>query len=161
MATHRNPSIAQDCLRIFNFKQGDTIGSDVGEIIVPVVEINPCVDIVRENSSASTGSITLYTTPADKDFYLTYASLDFQADATADNTSCYIQITQKGVARRILSIRKLSLTATSKSIYLNFNPPIKCDKNTGIIIGNSFSVGASTYDGAIGGYLREVVTTTN
>jgi hypothetical protein len=61
MAKHNNPSITQRVLRIFNLKQGDSIGSEIGSMIVPTIPINPVINICRRGIvTDATNSNTIY-----------------------------------------------------------------------------------------------------
>jgi len=124
--------------------------------IVPVIELNPklfrLTNVLRDAASVSTGSTTIFTTSSDKDFFLTNVSLTTEANATADSVFTKMEVIQDGVTRVIALIRKLSLTAHSSSLVLQFNNPLKVDRGTAITITQSFTVGASTTGGLIAGF---------
>lgn len=68
MSKHYNPSITKRQADIFNTKHANHMSSKVNDNITPTIEIAPTLHIVK-NLSGDSG--TLYTTPSDKDFYLT------------------------------------------------------------------------------------------
>lgn len=157
MGLHRNPSIAQWIQRIFNFKVTDSISSDVGKTIMPVIPILPVVNIVRGVSRSTTGDTTIFTTPTDRDFYLTSYLLDNMSDATADNTFVQFNFTVNGVVRFIRLV-KITTTASNKIVSGQFNPPILIDRGTGITVGTAFTVGASNTSAFITGYTIETLS---
>ncbi len=124
--------------------------------IVPVVDINPKITtIARANSSTDTNAITLYTTPTDKDFFLTYCVLSLTKTAASDNVLSYIRIQQDGANRVINVIVTQTTTAGSHQSTISFPYPIRCDRNTAIEMLGSMGAGAMTKYGTIGGFILE------
>jgi len=159
MVKHYNPSITERALRTLNTK-GDNISDEVGGL-VPVIPIVPICRIVRSANRSTTGSSTVFTTPADKDFYLCGATLSAMCDATADNTNYALNVTVDGVSnsRDILRIEKLAATfALSQTLTQVFDPPIKVDRNTNITASSTFSAGNSRLSACIHGYTEETTT---
>lgn len=123
--------------------------------VQPVIIANPerFVTVMRNVSNGATGTLTAYTTPSTKkNFYLTSIAAGIQEDSTSDNIATIIQITVNGVIQQPYSFRKLATTTTSKDIFLNYNPPIKIDKNSALTITNAFTAGAATKFLSITGY---------
>lgn len=153
---HYNTSLINNANRIFNPK-GEAPPMEVADIIMPTVDLGAgqFVDIVRHAQSAVTGGATIYTTPTDKDFYLTSIQLSSQSDATADNTSILVTANIEGVSRRLINVGKLTTTARVVDIFLDFAIPIKIDRGAIIAFANSFTVGASITNVSITGYTAE------
>jgi len=152
---NRNLSISQDMNRIFDLKGEST--DFVSEIIQPVIKIfSPC-NIVRNGASTASGSLSVYTTPQDKDFYLTCASFGISKDAVSDISSggkglnAFIE----GVSRSIIILPVLTLTAEHDQITINFQPPIKIDRNTSISSNITTTVGSCVRTISIVGYTQE------
>lgn len=154
MVRHFNFSIVEWAKRIFSSKH-DFISDDIIPNIQPTIEITPIVNIVRNATRATTGAGSVFVTPTDKDFYLTYTSFSNQSDVVADNTSIDMRATINGAVRRLQDLSKLTTTAFSGNISINFMPAIKIDRGTNIQINTSFTVGASTTSGVIAGYTVE------
>lgn len=138
----------------------DIIPSQLAEKVVPVMEVNPKLlrrtNILRSSSrSTTTNGLTIYTTPTNQDFYLTYAQLNYMTDAAADNTTLRLTCTIDGATRDILTVCKQTLTATSGNIILPLQYPIKIDRGTNIQLVMAFTVGASIAYPVIGGYVDE------
>jgi len=132
--------------------------AELGKTVVPVLDGTPDFHRITDKfadfvvSVTTTGS-TITTTPTTRDFYLTGAQIAFQADATADSTNVQVTFVQGGVRRVLYYFPKLSLTATSDSIFLNFqDKPIKIDRGTTILGIQAFTVGASKLSVQIFGY---------
>jgi hypothetical protein len=155
MPKHYSPSITLDAQRLFNFKQADTIPPQVGEIFVPVINVGPVVNIVKSAACVNATVQTAWTTPTDKDFYLTAVHLTMVKDATATSTYSRILATINGNAYSILYIPGFTLTAQSQIMVANFNPPIKIDKGTDLQLQNATTVGNVTSEGLFFGFTRE------
>ena len=158
MVKHYNPSIAEDANRLLNSKAGDQLGAEVAPIIQPTIELRRYSNIVRSGSStASSSTASIFTTPSDKDFYLTGATFSLQKDATSDNTSAFLRVTIDGsTTRNIIQMDTLTTTAVSKDMAVSFPFPIKLDRSTNVIIGATYTVGSLVRNATIFGYTVEV-----
>jgi len=150
---NRNPTIAQDMNRLFDFKGEST--DFVSDIIMPVVEIKRICNILKFNSAVNATTATIYTTPSDKDFYLVAAQLSVIKDATSTSGGTSIFVIIEGVSVRLLSIATLTLTAQYSNIANNFPVPIKIDRNTIITVVNSTNNANISGYGSIQGYTVE------
>lgn len=155
MVEVQRTSILSNFANELNLQTLDT-PKEVNKIISPTFDVNPkYTDTIRSATSAITGSNTLYTTPRDKDFYITALSLGVTKDVANDCTQVYIECTQGGVARRLIAIPVQTLTAESHRINLNFSYPIKCDRNTAISGVGTFTVGTMTKTFTVMGFILE------
>lgn len=138
----------------------DIIPSELAEKVVPVMEVNPKmlrrITVFKETTKNTTASTTIYSTPSDRDFYLSAAYFSLQADAACDNVSGQIIATQEGSGKAILRIMKITLTATSGQMTLSLPEPMKIDRGTNITLNTSFTVGACSMTGGIFGYIDEM-----
>jgi hypothetical protein len=129
----------------------------LAQSIVPIIDITPVahrvVNIGRSTATTSPSNSTIYTTPTDRDFYLTGAILTASYDATADNTFTHLQTYVNGYLFSILEFRKISLTAFSDNTTISFPTPIKLDRGATIVLSGSFNVGSGTKGAAIFGYV--------
>lgn len=158
MVNNYNTSISKRATDLLNVRDGTFFDNNLGNKIIPVIDINkPIVNVVVSASTATTGTATAYTTPTDKDFYLTGAVLSFQADATADNTSVFFTATINGVGTPIVNFRKLTTTATTQAIPITFSEPIKIDRNTNITYTSAFTVGACARSINLYGYISDTL----
>lgn len=160
MAKHNNPSIVQDSLRIFNSKITDNISSQVGDIVVPVIPIERIVNVVKSGARTSTGSANVFTTPADKDFYLVGFQMNYQCDVACDATTYTLNVGLNGISTIIYTNVKLSLTATTRDIAVMLPKPILLDKASTVLFTQLFTVGAGFIAGTIYGFTVETDTTT-
>jgi len=156
MVRHFNPTISQNALRILNTK-GFNLDEEVSGLVA-VIPITSIPRIVRGTSRTTTGNSTIYTTPSDKDFYLTGFYISATADVASDCVLYNFQITVDGVSQRIFSMVKTTLTAFNQTQFVALPIPIKIDRGTAITIGQSFTVGTSTVASAIYGYTEETTT---
>lgn len=128
--------------------------SKVNENIQPSLDVNPKYSrVYNVGERTSSGAITLYTTPTDKDFFLTYARIALIADANQDGVVASLSATIDGVSKYILHIDKFTLTATISTLQQAFPHPIKIDRNTSISVNATRTAGTHTLRGAIGGFL--------
>lgn len=112
----------------------DVIPNQLAEKVVPVMEVNPKffrrVNVVISSLSAG----TIYTTPTDKDFYLTFAHMSAQT-VTAGAATCTLAITpfEINAATIILNIN-LQPTALIDTCHdvttASFTPPILLKRGT-------------------------------
>lgn len=138
----------------------DRVPDELAEKVVPVMEVNPKllrrVTIMKRGLSTATGTITIYTTPADKDFYLTDFYISYFKDAACDNTSIIMTAAVDGASVELWGIRRPTLTADSDNISFNLNFPIKIDRNTTITLTGTFAVGVLQRQAGIFGYTDDV-----
>lgn len=130
---------------------------------IPVVETNPKLlrraDIVRSTSDTdgSTAGLTIYTTPSDKDFYLTGAHIAQTQDAASTNAFAYIRGFPYGdnTAREFVSLAFQASTAGSYSMVRDFSIPIKLARNSIISYVTSTAVANQAARIGIVGYTVE------
>jgi len=134
----------------------DTIPQYLTSQVVPVFEIEPKItNLMRTSSNTATGASTIYTTPADKDFYLTYYNLAFTKNAASDCTEVWLKAFIGGQNVIVCDFSVQTLTATSNSISCPLPYPIKIDRGTAISTNGSFTVGAMNKSGTVGGFILE------
>lgn len=118
----------------------DKMPDELGGQVVPTCEVNPRFTspslFCKANTAANATSQTIYTTPADADFYLVACQLSMIKDAGATSTHSSLNLYVDGVAQNILSIPGITLTAQNQSISLSFPRPLKIDRNTIIAVQN-------------------------
>ena len=158
MAKHYNSSITERGLRILNSKQGDFLPDEVSGPVA-TIELKPVCRISRSAVATNAANVTIYTTPTDKDFYLTAAQLSVIKDATATSAGSYIQATIDGVAQILIIITGLTLTAQSDAVSQSWPFALKIDRGTPIIVtGTTTTANVKSY-GTIQGYTEEVTRT--
>lgn len=155
---HNNPSFAEWFSRIFNLKTSDQPSNDVLPYITPVVEIDSPVNFVWSGAPATTGTLTIFTTPSEKDTYITEAQLSFSKNAACDIATGHItiQAVLSGVTKDILRTAVLTLTAERDSVTASFDPPIKVDRARNVQVTGSFTAGACIRTAVVMGYTVEV-----
>lgn len=155
MVMNFNPLLSKRAADIFNVKNFDFFSKEVGDKLIPVVPIIECSNIVRAGLCINATSQAIYTTPTDKDFYLTAATLSLIKDATSPSTysilSCYVN----GASYNIFSLPCLASTAQTLSISNSFPFPIKVDRGTAITIFNQSATANHTSAANITGYISE------
>ena len=158
MVNNYNTSISKRATDMLNVRDGQFFDNNLGNKIVPVLEINrPVVNVLASNVVINGTSATIYTTPTDKDFYLTSAQLSVIKDATSTSTACTISATVGGVTTQILTIKCLTLTAQENSISNSFYYPIKIDRGTNIVVTSTTNVANVGATGNIQGYLSDTL----
>lgn len=142
MALNRNSNLSEEIRDVFKLQQNvDGQISNIAGQIIPVVDVNPKHSRISNFSTdsfrtaSSTG--TVYTTPLNREFYLTGISGSFIKDAANDHPTgvaylCGVMI--DGVQKYIAQLATITLTAQSGGYAINFSHPLKIDKNTSIII---------------------------
>ncbi len=161
MPQFNNSELSNEIIDATRVQSGSSrIPNTFGDVVIPVIDVNPkrnrVVTFHRIASRGTTGSTTIFTTPADKDFYLVGAFLTATQDATSDGVVMGLAVTTDGTSRSLISFRKTTLTAFQDSKQINLPIPMKVDRNTTISISQSFSVGTGTVEGIIFGFTTEV-----
>jgi hypothetical protein len=126
--------------------------------IHPVLVVNPLpnnfCDIVANNSATSTGATTIYTTPTDKDFYLTEFSVSVIKDATCDSAtgSYQFNVVINKTTKTIFYFSVITLTAQTGHISISLPVPVKLDRGSTVTLSGTFTVGACVRSGSIVGF---------
>lgn len=159
MATINNPETLKKIVMDAGIQTAyDSIPTRLANSVVPVIVANPkpIVNIVKWIASVGTGTQTLYTTPTDKDFFLTNVIISAQADVNCDNTVYDVTATpDEGGAIILLRLPKITLTVFQDSISVVFPHPIKIARGTTITFGTTYTAGVSHAVAQIMGYTKE------
>lgn len=161
MAKHNNPSIIQDVQRILNPKAFQGVTSQVGDILVPVINIEPYANIVARGVASDSTSQTILTTPADIDFYLQSVTLSVSKSALATSVVSFVSIFMDSNPSSviILEIRTETLTANEGLLAsIIFPKPIKLQRGTSIVVSNATAVASIDSACTITGYTRDTVS---
>lgn len=138
--------------------------SEIDRKFQPTVETNPFAvnvcNIVRTGVRATTGTSTVYTTPTDKDFYVTAIALGLTKDVTCDAATGRLQLsaTIDGSAQVLISIPFLTLTVMDENVSLTLPFPVKIDRNTNITHSLTFTAGAASFTGTVIGFTIDPAT---
>ncbi len=136
----------------------DKIPNELAEKIVPTFETNPeqlrKTTIVVHNTGTNATATTIYTTPANQDFYLTGYDLSLSKTAAAASARGYLMFTTNGVSRRIY-IQGEATTALQAGTRGFLNHPIKIDRSTNIQIGLPVAEATISMSATIFGYVNE------
>jgi len=155
MTRHYNPSIVERASRILASKAGDYLSDEVSGPVA-VIPISPVTKTLARATSTATAASTVYTTPVDKDFYLTGITLGMTKDATCDNTIVQVAVTVDGTQTIIIDVPSQSVTAYSTQVPVQFIPPLKLDRGQPIQVFGTFTVGTMRKNTCIYGYTEEV-----
>jgi hypothetical protein len=127
--------------------RADELPQEIGKDIQITLESNPLLtkycDVAREGHSILTGTITIYTTPADKDFYLTSIYFSLVKDVLCDVATGRAVVTTmiEGATRELIGFGIITLTAQNNSLAISFPYPLKIDRNSAIIQGSTTTAG--------------------
>ena len=137
----------------------ESVPARLSDSVVAVMETNPKllrrINLIRGSSSVATGSITLFTTPADTDFYISELNMSFIKDVVCDTATGAITITATidGVARNIAGISTIILTAQSGNLVIPFPLPLKVDRGVAITMNGTYTAGVMSRFCSIAGYV--------
>lgn len=129
----------------------------LAEKIQLVYGVNPTriINVMERAEVSATGTTAIFTTPTDRDFFLTAYYFNCSATAAADNTVYTLAFSPEGKASESVRFPKLTLTAGNERIVMNYNPPIKLERGTTITMGTTFTVGAVVRQATIFGYTTD------
>lgn len=134
----------------------DTLPVAVSNNIQPVVEVgNRTSNISKSGTANTTASATIYTTPANQDFFLTSLFISYVKDAAHDGTSVYAQVTNEFGLTVNWYLLLVPTTAGQDAIFIEFPYPIKLNRNSTINLNGSFTAGTSTKSLTFTGYVIE------
>ncbi len=123
---------------------------------VAVINIEPIGRINAYVSAFNIANAVLYTTPSDKDFYLTNATIAVIKDVNSTSTNSYMQVVINGVNQIILSIPGITLTAQSNTLSQSFRYPLKLDRGTQVIVTGTTTTANIRTNATLQGYTEEV-----
>ena len=112
-------------------------------------------DAVR---TATSSNFTVHTVAARKITYLTGIFFSVNSDATADNTTYHVEITDEvtGEERRLLQFFKATTSAIRDQVFLTFPAPIRLLPGSTVQLTNVFSVGTSSVVISGHGYTKDL-----
>ena len=150
--------ITQAIQRSTGMNYEDKVPRKVEQYIRLGIDISPLgssryCDIIKSGQARNATTATIYTTPTDKDFYLTTALLSVIKDVTSTSTASDIAVTIGGVVVKLIVISEITLTAQTETIPQSYSFPLKIDRGTNIIIENSTNVAEINARGSITGFL--------
>jgi len=128
----------------------------IGDKIIPVIEVGNNIDetFIIHTNSTTTGTITVHTTPTDKDFYLTSIEMSYATDVSCDMASAQngVVVIVQGASRVALSFSNIALTVQQSDRTITFPTPILLDRGSGITLTGTFTAGVCIRGVSISGY---------
>lgn len=136
----------------------DKTPNELAEKIVPTFETNPKMlrvcEIVLGSLAQNATSATIYTTPTDRDFYLTAANISNIQDATATSTASSLKVYPKGQTSQQVLMTIGSLGGVNSGTIANqFVPPILLERGKTIDLTNTTANANVKVNGSIVGYI--------
>lgn len=135
--------------------QDGNIPSEIAEKVIPVMEVNPKllrrVNIVKQNTSGN-----IYTTPTDRDFYLTAFNLSAYSTAVGANQISISAIpygeTAGVVIGRICLFNTAAIDSQNGVLSQDFTVPIKLARGSAISL---IAAGTTVRSATIFGYTTD------
>ena len=131
--------------------------------VIPVIDVNPkktkSINIAKRGSVNTSGAaVTLYTTPTDRDFFLTNVIIAFSSDVGCDATGSFDLVLYPADNPSInFQVPRATLTAVTNSLDMNFQQhPIRLARGSTIILTNpGYTAGIFRTNALIMGYVIE------
>lgn len=157
MVEHQSKEVVDKISQDLKIQPALRIPREIEDKIKLVYNVNPenHVNIVKSVSRTTTGTVTIFATPTDRDFYITSVFLQNQSDSAADNIFGDVRVTINGVAVTLLIFQKITLTVFNYNTSISFFNPIKIDRGTNVTLNNTFGLGVSVSQGGITGYTTD------
>jgi len=115
-------------------------------ICVPTLDINPrYASFSKTAGSVTTGNAAIYTTPLDKDTYITSITVGYIKDATCDTATSIsngVFTVIDGLTTYIVPVPCLTLTAQSYNFNVVFPYPMKIDRGVAVVFSGSYTAGS-------------------
>ena len=150
MATINNSDLSKELIDGAKIQiSHDVVPNQLAEKVVPVMEVNPKLlrvcNIVR--STLLVAPTTIYTTPANRNFYLCSAFVQCSTKADVD-AARIITVTIDGQSQVLIQNNVSggpagSLGTTNSDLTINPSNPIKIDRGTAIVISGSGTFGSA------------------
>ena len=135
-------------------QQGTDVIKKIQDTIIPVYPIHKKY---ADNSfgifSTTTADATVFTTPVDRDFYISSAHLSIVKDVVCDNVTCYFYAKVNSKNLIMLSFLTPTTTITAEQSNASYPFPIKVDRGTAIVLSGAFTAGTMTKYAFITGFL--------
>jgi len=160
MATIYNSDLSKELVDGAKIQvSSDKIPNQLGQTVVPVMEVNPKMlricNVAKHSVQLTTGSLTVFTTSAYNDFYLNSAYVEFIKDVTCDIATGSISFatTINGVATRLLDFPVITATAQPLvGAAISFPVPLKIDRGAAITLSGTFTAGVLVRSCGITGF---------
>lgn len=156
-----NSDLTKELVRAGRLQVNQGVPSQILPTIQPTIEVNPklmrILNAVRGNRSVTSGTLSIMTTPTDREFYLTSIGVSYVKDATCDAVTGRFDVfvVIDGATQVLHAFPVLTTTAQSDSWFLSFPFPMKIDKGTGITMSGSFTAGNLIRTGEAIGFFVE------
>jgi hypothetical protein len=128
----------------------------IADTVQPVININPKdyrkTNLLKQTTKTNTGTSAIFTTDAIKETYITGVLLSWMSTVASDSTTAHVTCVQDGGIVYLQRLAKLTLTATTKDMFISFMNPVKVDKNTNVNLTLGFTVGAENAQTCVYGY---------
>jgi len=127
------------------------------DTVQPVVEVNVrTVNVWRHTTVSATGQTVIFTTPTDKDFYLTGSYLAFQKDDLNDMLDITIDaFMEDGHISFINRLFQLAATESVGNSDIPLTFAVKLKRGTPITLNHIFGAGTGLFMGIIYGYTED------
>lgn len=161
MTTVNNSEVIQELRNAAKLQLGkDRIPNFLSSGIVPTIELSSKLvknGIAKATSQTTTGTTTIYATPATQDFYLCGIEYGFVKNATCDVATGTLNVTAtiNGSAQTIATIPVLTLTAERGDRFIYLSHPIKIDRGINIQLSGTFTAGAMSRSATVYGFIDE------
>jgi hypothetical protein len=157
MVEHQSKEVVDKISDELKIQPALLLPREIAKQIQLTYNVNPLrpSTILRSTALTSTGVGTIFTTPSDRDFFLTAATMSIQCDSTATTTAYSMKMFVEGVSKALISISKITLTTTSKELAICLKFPLKLDRGTTITLNQTFGAGVSVMSGTITGYVTD------
>lgn len=150
---HHNTNILQKISDTFKPK-GEMLPEYVDEGITLIYDVEPDCNVILDATATDATSATIYTTPADRDFFIKAVYLTTSRSAGATSLNSTITCVVGGTTKTLCRLNTLTTTAgQALYTYLPLPKPLKVDRGSIIAVTNSTNVTLITTTGIIYGYL--------
>jgi hypothetical protein len=155
-----NSDVIQNLVNDCGLQSANGVPTQLSNQVVPVVNITPrqISNVAIGGTNSGTGAVTLYTTPVDRDFYLTSASVGYAKSAACDmgDGFIYLKVYIRGLQVNVCIAPAMALTAEKNNVAISYTAPLKLDRNSTITIAaQSFTAGALLRMGTFTGFCEK------
>jgi len=161
MAEIHRGQVSKKIVRAAGLQPGaDAIPKQLGTVVLPVLIVNEDAEqhIVRRSTLSDGATVTLFTTPTDRDFFLTNGFLATAKSVLALSTRTRLTVTPSGTlsAADVLDMRYEPVTAGEINMTQSFVPPILLARGSTIVMTHTNATASIDSSGGIVGFTKDI-----
>jgi len=156
MVEVQNSNLINDMSEKTKISNVAVLPKNLSNVIVPTIDVGKNIHkhFAIYTNKTTTGTAYLGTTSSTKDTYITGLVYSYAKDVNCDVTNVNLGIDGflNGASTKLIHVSSIPLTAAEGTIAVNFNPPLKVDRNKTLSMSATFTAGVLNQGGTAMGF---------